>query len=318
MGNRVIYRADVNLSDEPKTAAAYARLLPKYELLRDEELIVVNADVTRVVSTVSAAATRMAAIASDIVKVPDYDAQDIPELHDCADGLDFAEAEYRATLKTMTELSDLAQECMQTRERFVVDLKNVATHGVLEEGYLKEYTGGNGFSAMIDDVRLLCRLYRHHWDALSGKTCRKLEDLDRAEAVIHRMGHLMGLKNLGTAEVTRTAQMRNRAFTYLVKRYDRMCRAVEFVRWENDDAEQFAPSLYANRGGKRKAQPDNDEEPQPGAQQPQQPAIGANGPFVPSPVSPSASGGSSASGGPGSPTTPQRLPGMPGGSPFIQ
>jgi len=318
MGNRVIYRADVNLSDEPKTPAAYGRLLPKYELLRDEELVVVNADVTRVVSTVSAAATRMASIASDIVKIPDYDAQDIEELQDCADGLDFAEAEYRATLKTMNELSDLAQECMQTRERFVVDLKNVAAHGMLEEGYLKEYTGGKGFSAMIDDVRLLCRLYRNHWETLSGNTCRKLEEVERAEAVIHRMGHLMGLKNLGTAEVTRTAQMRNRAFTYLVKRYDRMCRAVAFARWEKDDAEQFAPSLYANRGGKRKSQPDKDEAQRPGAQQPQQPAIGPNGPFVTAPVSPSASGGSNVSGGNGSPTTPQRLPGMPGGSPFIQ
>ena len=62
---------------------------------------------------------------------------------------------------------------------------------------------------------MMLRVYRNHWDELSGKSCRTLEELDRAETVIHRMVHLLGLKNLGVSELTRTAEMRNRAFTYL-------------------------------------------------------------------------------------------------------
>jgi len=308
MGTTVIYRANVNVNNEPKTSAGYARLQRKYEVIPAEQLISVNAEVTPVVSTVSAAATRLVEISAEILQLPGYSADDIPELHDCADGLDFAESQYRTSLKSMNELSDCAQEATDTRDKFVVDLRNSAVHAVIDEGYLKEFSGGPGYTAMINDIRLLLGLYRNHWQDLSGKTCRTLEELDRAEGLIHHMEHLIGLKSLGTAGLTHVAEMRNRAFTYLIKRYDRMCRAVTFVRWDQGDADKFAPSLYANRGSRKKTQPEKEDAEQP--QQPAQPVIGANGPFVTTPATP-------ATGGNATPT-PVRIAGMPGGSPFIQ
>lgn len=312
MGSNIIYRANIKDSNQPKPAASFVRLRPRYDAIAAAEVMAVNADVTTVVTTVSGAATRSVELTDELVKLPGYDAQSLSELQDCADGLSFAEGEYRATLRTMNELSDCAREVTQTRELFLVDLKSMASHAVIEEGYLKEYTGGPGFNNMIDDVRFMLRVYRNNWEAMSGRTCRTLEELDRAEVVVHRMEHLIGLKSLGTAALTQTADLRNRAFTYLVKRYDELCRAVSFVRWSQGDADQFAPSLYANRGGRRKAQPEK-EAPQP----PPQPAIGANGPFMPATPSPASGNTTPERGGNASPT-PERIPGMPGGSPFIQ
>ena len=50
--------------------------------------------------------------------------------------------------------------------------------------------------------------------------------------------------------VADAADDRQRAFTLLVKAYDQVRRAATFVRWENDDVEKYAPSLWAGRGGR--------------------------------------------------------------------
>ena len=121
MGTTVIYRANIKETNQPKPAAAFGRLQRKYEALDKDELIVVNGEVTSFVSTASAAAVRMAEISAEILQLPGYGPEDISDLQDAADGLDLAEGEYRATLKTMNELTDCGQEITQTREKFVAD-----------------------------------------------------------------------------------------------------------------------------------------------------------------------------------------------------
>lgn len=313
MGNNsVIYRADVNLDNEPKTAAAYQALLPRYLELDRADLIAVNADITTVVATMSAAATRLAELRKQIRALAVTDAALVDEIGPCADGLDYAEGQYRAELQSTGELADLARECGETREMFVADLRNAAAHGVIDGGYLNEYSGAPGFKNTIDDVRLLTRLYRNHWPALSGRTCRTLQELDRAEAVIHRMALLVGERELPTTCSSDVAEMRTRAFTYAVKRYDAVRRIVHFMRWNEADADSLAPSLWAHRGSKRKPEKEP-EQPAPQPQNPAQPQIGPYGPFV------------SAGSTPATPATPAiptngtqaHLAGMPGGSPFL-
>ena len=52
--------------------------------------------------------------------------------------------------------------------------------------------------------------------------------------------------------------IRQRLFTLFVNAYDQARRAVGYLRWNEGDADQIAPSLYAGRSnGRRKAdQPD--------------------------------------------------------------
>lgn len=310
MSSNVIYRSNANLDNIANTEAAFKSLQPKYMALKVAELVAVNADVTTVVNAATRAATVVAPMEPEIRRLPDYEGNEGQQLQESADALDFAEAEYRVALKTADELSDTAQEIGETRGRFVEDLRNAANHKLIDPGYLNGYTGENGHNNLISDVRLLCRVYRKNWEPLSGKTCRTLEELDRAEKVLHRMEHLISTKGLDSTTVTQAADMRTRAFTLVVQRHDKVRRAVGFIRWEQGDADELVPSLYANRGGKKK-QSEKEEPQQPGAQpqQPQQPTMGPNGPFVTTPATPAA---------PTGPTTPQRLPGMPGGSPFIQ
>ena len=158
----------------------------------------------------------------------------------------------------------------------------------------------------IHDIATMTQVYRTNWQAIQGTTCRTLARLGRAEALCSRMTTLFGLRQLGADGVAEATDLRNRAFTYLVTRYDEVRRGVAFLRWGRGGADRIAPSLYAIARGKPRK---NDVE-----QQPAQPVvIGPNGPFVPA----TAAAATTPSNG-GSPTLMDpKLPGMPGGSPFV-
>ena len=56
---------------------------------------------------------------------------------------------------------------------------------------------------------------------------------------------------------------RQRAFTLLARAYDEARRAVSFIRWHEEDADTFLPSLYAGRGGRGAKSNDATETPAP-------------------------------------------------------
>lgn len=282
MKSNVIYEANVELDNEPRTIVAFDRLRPKYAAIPAADLLPVNARVTTVVAIMAAAARRMAGLRDELGRVAGFDPSLLDELPLCADGLDYVEGEYRAEQQP-AELAELAQEARQTREMFVRDLRNLVAHGRVGGSILDEYTGAPGFKNLIDDVRLLARVYRNHWPDLTGKTCRTLDQLDRAEAVIRRMAHRVGDRELGEAAPSPWADLRARAFTYAVHRYDEARRGIAFVRWAEGDADKIAPSLWSKRGRGRKGatngtEDDRAEQPgQPGQPRQSQPVSGSGG-----------------------------------------
>ena len=67
-------------------------------------------------------------------------------------------------------------------------------------------------------------------------------------------GILAGLRRRATPDpaVEAAADMRNRAFTLFTRGYDQVRRAVVFLRWNEGDADQLVPSLYAKHHRARK------------------------------------------------------------------
>lgn len=69
----------------------------------------------------------------------------------------------------------------------------------------------------------------------------------------------LGEREQGASRVP-AAELRLRALTDLVRRYDEIRRMVSYLRWNEGDADDIAPSLYARRPG-RKAQDDTQSTP---------------------------------------------------------
>ncbi len=63
---------------------------------------------------------------------------------------------------------------------------------------------------------------------------------------------ILGEREQGASRVP-AAEMRLRALTDLVRRYDEVRRMVTYLRWREGDADDIAPSLYARRLGRKAA-----------------------------------------------------------------
>ena len=124
-----------------------------------------------------------------------------------------------------------------------------------------------------------------------------VEDLDNAEALVKQFHEMLGAREVGAPEAAEFADVNQRAFTRAVNTYDQVRRAVSFLRWNEGDTDDFAPSLWAGRGASSRRR--DEEDASPTAAQPSTPAV----PVVPvAPIAP--------------PAVPV-APGLPGSSPFI-
>ena len=100
-------------------------------------------------------------------------------------------------------------------------------------------------SAVLTVKRVLTRLASLRGDILATLADFDIAELDKLET--YALALLQADINYGLAENTR-----DRAFTLFVQAYDQVRRAVQYLRWQHHDANQYAPSLYRCRR-KRKA-----------------------------------------------------------------
>lgn len=305
MNSTHIDRSSLPLHDETKTEAAFLKMRPRYLALSGVELVYLNVDLATTISTAGAAAQRMLELRPQMARLPDFDPIAVDDLPDAVLGLEHTHAEVLVRSRPADDLEDLGREAMQTRERFVHDLANLGKNGVIDPRELGRLTGLTGYKALVTDIRLCLATYRAIGSRAEGKSCCGASDLDRAEAVIHRMGRLIGHRALGRTTVHEWVDLRARAFTVLYNYYGQARRAVTYLRWNHNDIDAFAPSLYKGRIKKRRsAASANPSPPEATKQAEAPPIIGPHGPFVAAPADDAAHAS-------------PRIPGMPGGSPFM-
>jgi hypothetical protein len=147
----------------------------------------------------------------------------------------------------------------------------------------------------------LSSLLRRNWETVSTKTAVTMSELDRAEILSDQLLSAVGAREQAPAVIAEVAQQRQRVFTLLVNSYDQARRAINFLRWNEDDLETIAPSLYAGRTARKKSEP------------------GTTGPVTTSTVPATTGGGAATTPSlgvtPSTPTAPVSV-GLPGGSPF--
>ncbi len=139
---------------------------------------------------------------------------------------------------------------------------------------------------------------------VAGQTAVKLEELDHAEQLADSLQYAVATKEHSAATITQAAELRQQVYTLTLNAYDDARRAVIFLRWNDNDADDITPSLFA--GKKQRAHNGEEEPADPAATQP------APGTEVTRPASPGPGQPAGAQGG----ATPVIPPGMPGASPF--
>ena len=275
--------------------AAYEKRLAEIRAVPDSELVAVNIDVEVAVTTVLGTLPEVMALRDQMAKLPNFDMKDVDALEEYAEATGEANSRYVTATTPPAELLKMDAQARALRETLHSDAIALANRGLIDKARLAPFTGNVGYRNVAFELLDWANLLRDCWETIQGKTALTAPEIQSAKLLAEKLIRAVGLKEQGPAIVAETAQIRQRAFTLMVKAYDQTRRGVAFLRWEEGDLDTIAPSLYAGRGGRGK----RPEPPAPPAPEPTPPAPAPEPPVV-TPPAPAANAGHD----------------MPGGSPF--
>lgn len=300
--------SDTNINPETELLfeQPYKQIQPEFQTLRLDELVAVNLDIPAAVTTVVGACPEVFRLVPQIEKeLPLFDVASLKKLELYAMALSHANTLYYLASQPSDPLQPLAEEGTRLREVLVADATALVQRGFLDGNRLKELRGSKGYKNLTFDLQLLAAWFRENFEKVASKSGIQLDELLRAEQIAARIVRAAGLREQGTASIAETSDNRIRAFTLFMRWYDQARRAVSFLRWNEDDVESIAPSLFAGRGGRKR----NETDIPPATTAPTDTAASAAAPTAPT-------GGPAPASGASTPAAPA-APGAPSPHPFL-
>jgi hypothetical protein len=273
-------------------------MLHKIQAVSPDDVLTINIDVPGAVMATLGRLPRLSTLREELIKkLPNWNVDSLDSLDECARAAGHAYSLHAAATTPPADLAEIAAKATETRAALVADATALAHHGLIERRPIDDLKGPVGYKNVAFDILVLDHLFRAAWPEIEGKTVVTLQRLDAATIEADQLLVAAGIKKVSTRNIAEAALIRDQAFTLFVRTYDEVRRAVVFARWHEDDADQFAPSLYAGR--RRSSNSDEETEPSP-----EQPAEVA--PPAPAPTTPET---------PHVPATEAQV--VPGGGPFV-
>lgn len=236
---------------------AFARVLPRIEAVADEQLVAINVDIPATVERLLACLPKLEGLRGDAaLRLACFDAGRFSGLRELVLALSQAHILFLSrTVPVAEDLATLQEAAVALRNRLGDDAEYLVKRGVLDVRWLEKIKFLNGYRNVAYDLMALVRLFREDWKKLSSKSAVTEGDLSQAEAVARRVLQAVSTREQQAEEAARSALVRQRAYSLVFREYEAIRSAVFFLRWEQEDAESFAPSLFAGRRSPRRDRP---------------------------------------------------------------
>lgn len=233
-----------------EAAKAYAEVEPILAALAPGDLDQVRTDIPRAVAIAVGAVPHIAKMRDQAAKLPGFDVTNVDRLGT------YALAAWYAHLLSLpavvgSELGGLLEEAKPLREDMLMSAELLAHKGFFDRNAVKAIRAGQGNLDTANDLVALAALFTAGWSQVENKTPVEPAQVERAAQLGPRILVALGARDQpGTksADPADPAERRQRAYTAFVRAYDQCRRAVTFLRWNEGDADEIAPSLFANRG----------------------------------------------------------------------
>jgi hypothetical protein len=241
-------------------AAAFEALLPEISAVPEGELTPITTDVVASITTVLGALPRIRALRGDIDKMwRQFDFAEFDKLEQYAHALHQANARWRAAANApKVDVAPLAADLADVRDRLFAGANLLVDFKVIDGKGLEGIKQTAGYRALSSDVSTLVQVLSANWATIANKLPVTLADLNRYAEQALAFLTSVGLREQAQTKVTEAALQRQQAYTLLERAYGNARRAVLYLRPK--DGEEIAPSLYAGRGGRGRAEAEAVEE----------------------------------------------------------
>lgn len=153
------------------------------------------------------------------------------------------------------DLQAAYEEGRLLREELLQSAEILARKGHLDPHRVAGIRRGRGWFDLAEDLVALSLLYRQAWSPVSSKCVVTQADCERADALGRQLLRMLGDRMQPAAEGMTMDQARDqrlRCYVLFLGAYDWCRRAAGYLRWPEDDADTFVPTLHP-RGGRRAA-----------------------------------------------------------------
>jgi hypothetical protein len=216
------------------------------DALRPEELLQPNLDVHGAAMTALGAYPAIEALIPELSReLSRVDLTLIRSIPLKADAASYAHSLYTGLSRSEGELPYVLVEATEARDLVHAELASAIKRGLLEPERLADFSRTIGYRNVGRDLSLVVTVAREAWLPVMKTRTRLTEtELEHAENVSVRLWDAIAEREQAPAKLAEAALERQRALTLLVLAYDEARRALTYVRWNEDDVDLIAPSLY--------------------------------------------------------------------------
>lgn len=232
---------------------AYEATLAASQALDSDALIAVNIDVPTAITTSLGRLPQIMTFREQVSKVLiDFDLTNFDKLETYTQATGHARALYSAASASPEALTALNEKGIVLRDTLYSDAVALANRGLISGDKISTFKANVGYKNLAFDLLGLAALLRGSLDAIASKTAIQASELDAAELIGEQIVNAVAVREQAPVVAATQAQQRQRNFTLFANAYDQVRRAISYLRWNQDDVDQIAPSLYAGRGTGRK------------------------------------------------------------------
>jgi hypothetical protein len=248
------------ISGSPRSAAAYEELLPEILAVTEESLSPILIDIPTAVTTVLGVLPRIQALRPEIVEtLRKFDFGRFDRLEQYTLAVSHAHALHRAAHGPKISLTRTGRELIAVREMLLWDARSLAAHRLVHGTRLAGCRVTPGYRGLAYDVLMLVELLKEAWSRVHDRTPVTMAQLDRAAVSAERLLTAVGLRDQAAPTVAEATMIRRKAFALFMQVYTKARAVVQYLRAELGDADEIAPSLYAGRARRKKAEGETPE-----------------------------------------------------------
>jgi hypothetical protein len=233
--------------EQANAAEAYERVLPEAMELARERVRVVNLDISKVVERAMAAAKRLPPFEARLRALPEFHVERLDCFADYTLALYSAYNRYRFPANTKEQLSALNKAAIPWRDVLLAEAKSLVARKRIEAALLEELSGYRGYRNVAHDIGGLAQIFKANWDQIQEHTGLKQAEIAEVAQLALRFTGALGMRKRMPKEIAAARDIQARVFTLLSRAYDDIRLAIQYLRGNRDDVDEFMPSLYSGR-----------------------------------------------------------------------
>jgi hypothetical protein len=232
---------------QPQLRAALEKVKRDLDSLEPEDLVAINIDPLGAVVTARGAYKKILVYHDQIAALPGFNLDYLEQFDTYARAAHYTQTLLISPSTSSESFQELVAEASALRENFLAEATLLVTRGILAENALACLKGAVGFQNIASDVMMLSNLLRGVWPQIAARTLVTEAELDRAEVLSDLVVNDLGQREQAPATIAEVALNRQKTFTLFMTAYDQLRRAISYLRWNEGDADEIAPSLYSGR-----------------------------------------------------------------------